>query len=119
MSDAPSPAPAVRRPREPLLAVRPPLALALLLASLVTPPALALLAGRQRAVGVARQQATAPIGRVLPWPDLALATGARHLRFVSLEEPGAAFSDGPATLDAEPAGGAIAPPRAVWVEMAR
>jgi hypothetical protein len=47
-----------------------------------------------------------------------VASGARHLRFLSLEEPGAAFADGPAALDTDPAGGCIAPPRGVWVEEA-
>ena len=103
----------------PRLALRAPLALGLLAAGLLTAPTLALVASRQRAAGHARQQADAPIGRVLPWPDLALATGARHLRFLSLEEPGAAFADGPASLDADPAGGAVAPPRAVWAEHER
>ena len=106
-------------PPGPRLALRAPLALGLLAAGLLTAPTLALVAGQQRAAGHARQQADAPIGRVLPWPDLALATGARHLRFLSLEEPGAAFADGPASLDADPAGGAVAPPREVWAEHER
>jgi hypothetical protein len=57
--------------------------------------------------------------RVLPGPDLALAGGARHLRFLSLEEPSAAFADLPASLDSDPAGGAVAPPIAVWTDEAR
>jgi hypothetical protein len=55
----------------------------------------------------------------LPWGDLSLAGGGRHLRFPSLEEPWAAFTDAPAMLDADPAGGAIAPPRDVWTAHAR
>lgn len=54
----------------------------------------------------------------LPGPDLAVAVGARHLRSPSLEEPAAAFSDAPASADLDPAGGAIAPPRAAWVDEA-
>lgn len=50
--------------------------------------------------------------RVLPAPDLAIAGGSRHLRSLSLEEPEAAVADLPASLDADPAGGAISPPRA-------
>lgn len=91
-----------------------PLAAALLAASLLTAPALALVAGHQRAASQARRAPLAPVALLLPWPDLAVASGARHLRFLSLEEPGAAFADGPATLDTDPADGAIAPPRALW-----
>lgn len=53
----------------------------------------------------------------LPTSDLALSGGARWLRAPSLEEPGAAFADGPATPDPDPAGGAMAPPDAVWREI--
>jgi hypothetical protein len=80
----------------------------------LTAPLLAVLASWQRAALEARRLPLASVGRLLPWPDLAVASGARHLRFLSLEEPVAAFADGPATLDADPAGGSIAPPRAVW-----
>ncbi|MGH7281952.1 MAG: hypothetical protein ACRELY_10540 [Polyangiaceae bacterium] len=55
----------------------------------------------------------------LPSSDLALSGGARWLRTPSLEEPGAAFSDGPALQDPDPAGGAISPPREVWTEEAK
>ena len=55
-----------------------------------------------------------PVVGLLPGSDLALSGGARWLRFPSLEEPGAAFSEGPAVADADPAGGMISPPRAVW-----
>lgn len=58
------------------------------------------------------------VARALPGPDLAMAGGSRHLRHLSREEPGAAFADGPASLDADPAGGAVAPPAAVWAEEA-
>ena len=54
----------------------------------------------------------------LPSSDLALSGGARWLRTPSLEEPGAAFSDGPALPDPDPAGGAISPPRDAWTREA-
>ncbi len=59
------------------------------------------------------------VAKRLPSSDLALSGGARWLRTPSLEEPGAAFSDGPALPDPDPAGGAVSPPRAVWVEEAK
>lgn len=65
-----------------------------------------------------RRAADAPALEVvasrLPTSDLALSGGGRWLRAPSLEEPGAAFADGPALPDPDPAGGAIAPPIAVW-----
>jgi hypothetical protein len=67
-------------------------------------------AGEQRAI-----DALAPR---LPSGDLALSGGARWLRAPSLEEPGAAFADGPALPDPDPAGGAMAPPRAAWAREA-
>lgn len=96
------------------LATRPKLAAVFLMAGLLTTPALALVASQQRAQRAPRQAQAAPVGRLLPWPDLAFASGSRHLRFVSLEEPGAAFADGPASLDTDPADGCVAPPREVW-----
>lgn len=92
------------------------LAAALLLGSLLAPAALGAHASAARHLAAPRALAAAPVGAVLPWPDLAVAAGARHLRFLSLEEPGAAFADGPASLDADPAGGCLAPPRQVWAE---
>jgi hypothetical protein len=59
------------------------------------------------------------VAKRLPSTDLALSGGARWLRTPSLEEPGAAFSDGPALPDPDPAGGAVSPPRAVWTEEAQ
>lgn len=50
----------------------------------------------------------------LPSGDLALSGGARWLRTPSLEEPGAAFQDGIAVPDPDPAGGAMAPPTGAW-----
>ena len=75
-------------------------------------------AGRRRARG-ADQAAIDAVGARLPSSDLALSGGARWLRFPSLEEPGAAFQDGPALPDPDPAGGAMAPPRAVWSQEVR
>lgn len=45
--------------------------------------------------------------------DLALSSSARWLRHPSQAEPGAAFSDSPASLDVDPAGAWIGPPREV------
>ncbi len=54
------------------------------------------------------------LARRLPTSDLALSGGARWLRAISVEEPGAAFADGPALPDPDPAGAAMAPPVDVW-----
>lgn len=54
------------------------------------------------------------LAKRLPSSDLALSGGARWLRAISLEEPGAAFADGPALPDPDPAGAAMAPPVEVW-----
>ncbi len=51
--------------------------------------------------------------------DLALSSSARWLRHPSLSEPAAAFSDLPASLDVDPAGAWIGPPRAILVEGTR
>ncbi|HXN30365.1 MAG TPA: hypothetical protein VN894_00830 [Polyangiaceae bacterium] len=58
--------------------------------------------------------AIAAIESRLPSGDLALSGGARWLRTPSLEEPGAAFEDGIAVPDPDPAGGAMAPPIEAW-----
>jgi hypothetical protein len=91
---------------------RGPLALGLLLAAFAVPLALGGLAVRAR--GGLDSRAIGPVIGVLPWSDLALGGGARHLRYLSLEEPWAAFADAPGALDPEPAGGSLAPPAAVW-----
>jgi hypothetical protein len=66
----------------------------------------------------AKRNAEAPaitaLARRLPTSDLALSGGARWLRAPSLEEPGAAFADGPAMPDPDPAGGVMAPPVEAW-----
>ncbi|HEX4513554.1 MAG TPA: hypothetical protein VGH87_26800 [Polyangiaceae bacterium] len=58
--------------------------------------------------------AIAAVAKRLPSGDLALSGGARWLRTPSLEEPGAAFADGIAVPDPDPAGGAMAPPTEAW-----
>jgi hypothetical protein len=68
---------------------------------------------RRRARG-AEQPAIDELARRLPTSDLALSGGARWLRAPSLEEPSAAFADGPAAPDPDPAGGAMAPPTSLW-----
>lgn len=66
----------------------------------------------------AEQPAIDAVSRFLPAGDLSLAGAARHLRFPSLEEPGAAFADAPASPDLDPAGGALAPPIDVYAASA-
>jgi hypothetical protein len=68
----------------------------------------------RRAERAADEQAITAVARRLPSSDLALSGGARWLRNPSLEEPGAAFADGPALPDPDPAGGVMSPPRAMW-----
>jgi hypothetical protein len=81
----------------------------LLVAVGLTADARARRAGRER-----EDVAVRLLSHRLPSADLALSGGARWLRFPSLEEPGAAFADGPATPDPDPAGGMMAPPAEVW-----
>jgi len=62
--------------------------------------------------------------RLVGSADLALSSASRWLRHPSLSEPGAAFADGPAMLDNDPAGAAIGPPYGVgggdvWGEAVR
>lgn len=71
-------------------------------------------AASRRAARSVEAPAIEALARRLPTSDLALSGGARWLRAVSLEEPGAAFADGPASPDPDPAGAAIAPPIEVW-----
>jgi hypothetical protein len=70
-------------------------------------------AARLRAVRrEARPQVLAGV-RLLGTADLALSSASRWLRHPSVSEPGAAFADAPAILDADPAGALIAPPHTV------
>lgn len=68
----------------------------------------------RRAAKAKEQPSIDAIAKRLPSSDLALSGGARWLRAISLEEPGAAFADGPALPDPDPAGAAMAPPVEVW-----
>ncbi len=70
-------------------------------------------AARLRAKHRQAQPAIHAIVRVLGTADMALSSASRWLRHPSLSEPGAAFADAPAILDADPAGAVIAPPGAV------
>jgi hypothetical protein len=74
--------------------------------------------GRRRARDRDRGAILAVVAR-LPSSDLAFSGSARWLRFPSLAEPGAAFQDGLALPDPDPAGAAIAPPREAWAREAR
>jgi hypothetical protein len=73
-------------------------------------------ASHQRAARFRQQTQIDRVAARLPAPALALSGGARWLREPSLEEPGAAFAEGPAVPDPDPADGIMAPPRALWVE---
>ena len=94
-------------------------ALAMLLALPAAIGAIGAHASRARARRASEQGAIDRLAPRLPSSDLALSGGARWLRFPSLEEPGAAFADGPALPDPDPAGGAMAPPREAWAAEAR
>ncbi len=67
-------------------------------------------ASRRRAARDPKMDAAVEITGV---PDLALSSSARWLRHPSQAEPGAPFADSPASLDTDPAGAWIGPPRAV------
>jgi len=69
----------------------------------------------RRSTRAAQEPALDALASRLPFRDLALSGGARWLRAPSLEEPSAAFADGPALPDPDPAGGAMAPPVEVWL----
>jgi hypothetical protein len=71
-------------------------------------------ASMRRARAKAQQPAIDALAARLPTSDLALSGGARWLRAPSVEEPNAAFQDGPASPDPDPAGGAMAPPVDAW-----
>ncbi len=94
-------------------------ALGLVLVLPASVAAIAVDASARRAVRARDQAVIDAVARRHPTSDLALSGGARWLRFPSLEEPGAAFQDGPALPDPDPAGGAMAPPRGAWSAEAR
>ena len=85
-------------------------AIALLAALPVVIAVIAIDAHARRVKRDADKGAIAAVAQRLPSGDLALSGGARWLRTPSLEEPGAAFADGIAVPDPDPAGGAMAPP---------
>lgn len=70
-------------------------------------------AARCRSVRREAQPQVQAVVRLLGTADLALSSASRWLRHPSLSEPGAAFADAPAILDADPAGALMAPPGAV------
>ncbi len=71
----------------------------------------------RRARAARGQAVTDAVAARLPSPDMALFGGARWLRAPTLEEPGAAFADGPGAVDPDPAGGLVAPPKAGWANV--
>lgn len=90
-------------------------AVSLLVSPLVVVLVLSFVASHRRSSEMAENESFLTLARRLPTSDLALSGGARWLRGLSLEEPGAAFADGPAVPDPDPAGGAVAPPVDVWM----
>lgn len=90
------------------------LAIGLVASPLVVIAGLGADAAHRRAAARLQQPAIDALAVRLPTSDLALSGGARWLRAPSLEEPAAAFQDGPAVPDPDPAGGAMAPPHEVW-----
>lgn len=87
-------------------------AIALLLA-VVALASVGLDAARRRAERASMQARMGAIVALTGASDLALSSSARWLRHPSHAEPGAAFSDLPASLDVDPAGAWIGPPRAI------
>lgn len=85
-------------------------------ALLVCLATVALWASRARATRHADDPLVLSTVSRLPSGDFSLSGSGRHLRHVSLAEPGAAFADVIAGPDGDPAGGALAPPAAVWAE---
>ncbi len=90
------------------------IAIVLLVSPALVIPGLAFDARTRRAAAAREDGAVDALARRLPTSDLALSGGARWLRAPSLEEPGAAFADGPALPDPDPAGAAMAPPVEAW-----
>ena len=99
------------------MSARAPAAVALAVGALLAACVLAMLlhasAERARSHAPDAQRARATVVRLTGSPDLALSSASRWLRHPSLSEPGAAFADAPALPDVDPAGAAIAPPRAL------
>lgn len=87
-----------------------PIAFLMLASPVLVIAAISVDARARRASRAVDAPAISAVARRLPAGDLALSGGARWLRSPSLEEPGAAFADGPASPDPDPAGGAMAPP---------
>jgi hypothetical protein len=90
------------------------IALLMILSPVLVIAGITLDARARRAHRAKEAPAISALARRLPTSDLALSGGARWLRSPSLEEPGAAFADGPALPDPDPAGGAMAPPVEAW-----
>jgi len=90
------------------------IAVALVVSPALVVAGLAYDANARRAAKANDAAAIDALARRLPTSDLALSGGARWLRAISLEEPGAAFADGPASPDPDPAGAAMAPPVELW-----
>jgi len=90
------------------------IAVALLVSPVLVIVGLGIDARARRTAKEAELPAIDALAKRLPTSDLALSGGARWLRSVSLEEPGAAFADGPALPDPDPAGAAMAPPVDLW-----
>jgi hypothetical protein len=104
--------------RQPSYARTRRLAVALVVSPVVVIAGLAYDAQGRRAAKAKDAAAIDTLARRLPTSDLALSGGARWLRSISLEEPGAAFADGPGLPDPDPAGAAMAPPVELWSESA-
>lgn len=68
-------------------------------------------AARRRAARDRDDAVHAAVVETLGLPDLALSSSARWLRHPSQAEAGAAMSDLPSSLDVDPAGALIGPPR--------
>ena len=91
----------------------------LLFAAIGVPVGMTLDAARKRESRARELPAIQAVCAKLPSGSLALSGGARWLRSPATEEPTAAFSDAPASLDADPAGGLLAPPKDIWSEQQR
>lgn len=77
---------------------------------------LSVAAMRARARAIEGNAARLAVVARLPSADFSFAGGSRHVRFVSIEEPQAAFADGPGLPDPEPAGGLVGAPRAAFAD---